>query len=66
MFTRDLQLKTDLKIVIFIGRIIQRKRYKILYFCIENYFKPENDTMDPIFCLDVKVIGKVIGLFREI
>ena len=27
--------------------------------------QPENDTMDPIFCLDVKVIGKVIGLFRE-
>ncbi len=28
--------------------------------------QPENDAMDPIFCLDVKVIGKVIGLFREI
>ena len=28
--------------------------------------QPENDTMDPIFCLDVKIIGKVIGLFREI
>lgn len=27
--------------------------------------QPENDTMDPIFCLDVKIIGKVIGLFRE-
>ena len=27
--------------------------------------QPENDTMDPIFCLDVQIIGKVIGLFRE-
>lgn len=28
--------------------------------------QPENDTMEPIYCLDVKILGKVIGLFREI
>ena len=27
--------------------------------------QPENDTMDPIYCQDVKILGKVIGLFRE-
>ncbi|MGL5674915.1 MAG: transcriptional repressor LexA [Cellulosilyticaceae bacterium] len=27
--------------------------------------QPENDTMDPIYCLEVKILGKVVGLFRE-
>lgn len=27
--------------------------------------QPENDAMDPIYCLEVKILGKVIGLFRE-
>lgn len=28
--------------------------------------QPENDTMDPIIVKDVKIVGKVIGLFRKI
>ncbi len=28
--------------------------------------QPENDTMNPIIVKDVKIIGKVIGLFRKI
>ena len=27
--------------------------------------QPENDTMDPIFLQNVKILGKVIGLFRD-
>ncbi len=27
--------------------------------------QPENDTMDPIIVKDVKILGKVIGLFRK-
>lgn len=27
--------------------------------------QPENDTMDPIFLKNVKILGKVIGLFRD-
>ena len=27
--------------------------------------QPENDTMDPIIVKDVKIIGKVVGLFRK-
>lgn len=27
--------------------------------------QPENDTMSPIYCTEVKIIGKVIGLYRE-
>ena len=26
--------------------------------------QPENDTMSPIYCLDVKILGKVLGLVR--
>ena len=27
--------------------------------------QPENDTMDPIIVKDVKILGKVVGLFRK-
>lgn len=27
--------------------------------------QPENDTMDPIFLQNVKILGKVVGLFRD-
>ena len=54
----------------FTTRFRYKNNHKV-YFCPRNeafltLFQPENDTMYPIFCLDVKVIGKVIGLFREI
>jgi len=26
--------------------------------------QPENDTMDPIYCTDVKILGRVLGLIR--
>lgn len=26
--------------------------------------QPENDTMEPIYCIDVKILGKVLGLVR--
>lgn len=42
-------------------------------FTVKRFFKekncfrlqPENDTMAPILCTHVNIIGKVIGLFRE-
>ncbi len=27
--------------------------------------QPENDTMEPIFLDNVKILGKVVGLFRD-
>ncbi len=32
----------------------------------KNYYRlqPENDTMDPIICENVEILGKVIGLVR--
>lgn len=37
------------------------------FFKGKNRFRlqPENDTMDPIFLQNVKILGKVIGLFRD-
>ena len=37
------------------------------FFKEKNRFRlqPENDTMDPIFLQNVKILGKVIGLFRD-
>lgn len=38
-------------------------------FYKENDFvrlQPENDTMSPIFVRDIKILGKVIGLFRTL
>lgn len=34
----------------------------------ENYIRlqPENETMSPILTRDVKVLGKVIGLYRKL
>ncbi len=34
----------------------------------EGHFRlqPENDTMEPIYCFDVDIVGKVVGLIRNI
>lgn len=34
----------------------------------EGHFRlqPENDTMEPIYCFDVNILGKVVGLIRNI
>ncbi len=36
------------------------------FFKEKNFFRlqPENDTMEPIYCRDIKILGKVIGLVR--
>lgn len=36
------------------------------FFKEKNAFRlqPENDTMEPIYCQDIKILGKVIGLVR--
>ncbi len=33
----------------------------------EGHFRlqPENDTMEPIYCFDVEIVGKVVGLIRS-
>lgn len=50
-------------VVALLGDEVTVKRF----FKEKNYVRlqPENDTMEPICSRDVKVIGKVIGLYRE-
>lgn len=49
-------------VVVLIDDEVTVKRFFKEKNCIR--LQPENDSMDPIYCLDVCILGKVIGLIR--
>ena len=49
-------------VVVLIEDEVTVKRFFKEKNCVR--LQPENDSMDPIYCLDVCILGKVIGLIR--